>query len=89
MTSESQSEGRDWACHAKWGKDNPVCTLEFPKGSGIGGLQYYESVDEGEVKIRMLRDFPGGPVVKNPSCNTGTQVQSLVGDLRPHMPRGS
>ena len=49
MTFESQSEGSDGACHAEWGKDNPVSTLGLPKGSGIGGLQYYENMDEGEV----------------------------------------
>ena len=32
------------------------------------------------------RGFPGGPVVKNPPCNAGTQVQTLVRELRPHMP---
>ena len=32
---------------------------------------------------RPERDFPGGPVVKKPSSNAGTQVQSLVGKLRP------
>ena len=31
------------------------------------------------------QEFPGGPVVKNPPCNAGTWVQSLVGELRSHM----
>ena len=31
------------------------------------------------------RDFPRGPVVKNPSSNAG----DMVGELRPHMPQGS
>ena len=34
------------------------------------------------IKIRPL-DFPGGPVVKNPPANAGTQVQSLVWNI-PH-----
>ena len=34
---------------------------------------------------RPERDFPGGPVVKKPPSNAGTQVQSLVGKLRSHM----
>ena len=34
------------------------------------------------------RDFPGGPVVKNPPVNAGTQVQPLVGELGSHMPWG-
>ena len=33
-------------------------------------------------------DFPGGPMVKNPPWSVETQVQSLVGELRSHMPRG-
>ena len=31
------------------------------------------------------RDFPGGPVVKNPPCNARRQVQPLVRELRSHM----
>ena len=31
-------------------------------------------------------DFPGGPVVKNLPSNAGKQVQSMVGELRSHMP---
>ena len=30
------------------------------------------------------RDFPGGPVIKNPPCKAG-EVQSLAGELRAHM----
>ena len=29
--------------------------------------------------------FPGGPVVRNPPCNAGIYVQSLVKELRNHM----
>ena len=35
------------------------------------------------------RDFPGGPVVKNLSCNAGTPALSLVRELRSHMQRGN
>lgn len=35
------------------------------------------------------RDFPGGPRVKNPPCNTGKQVQSLIGELRAHVWRSN
>ena len=38
---------------------------------------------------RPSRDFPGGPIVYNPPSNEGTQVQSLVGELRFHMPQGN
>ena len=34
-------------------------------------------------------DFPGGPVVKNPPCSEGDAAQSLVRELRSHMPRSS
>ena len=36
-----------------------------------------------------MRDFPGGPVVKNPLPMQGTRVRSLVGELRSHMPWGN
>ena len=32
------------------------------------------------------RDFSGGPVIKNPLCNAGTWVWSLVGELRSQVP---
>ena len=38
---------------------------------------------------KSLRDFPGGPVVKNPPYNAGDPVQSLVRELRSHMPWGN
>ena len=37
---------------------------------------------------RLLGNFPGGPVVKISPFTAGVQVQSLVGELRSHMPRG-
>ena len=40
------------------------------------------------LKLRR-RDFPGGPVVQNLPSNAGTQVRSLIGELRSHMPRGN
>ena len=39
-------------------------------------------------KLKM-RDFPGGPVVKNPPSNAGDAVPSLVGELGSHMQWGS
>ena len=39
--------------------------------------------------VKHYRDFPGGPVVKTlPSMEGGVQVESLVGELRSHMPGG-
>ena len=40
------------------------------------------------LRIHTLRDFPGDSVVKNPLASAGTQVRSLVRELRPHMPEG-
>ena len=37
----------------------------------------------------LFWDFPGGPVVKNLLAIQGTPVQSLVGELRSHMPWGN
>ena len=40
-------------------------------------------------QYRKLRDFPGGPVVKNLPSNAGDAGWSLVGELRSHMLRGN
>ena len=46
--------------------------------------------------LRVFRDLPGGPVVKNPSCNAGdaglipgqeTKIPHAVGQLSPHAPQ--
>ena len=37
-----------------------------------------------------MQDFPGGPGIENPPANKpmqGTWVQSLVGELKSHMPQ--
>ena len=34
----------------------------------------------------VLRDFPGGPVVKHPPCNAGDMGSSAVWELRSHKP---
>ena len=39
-------------------------------------------------KNGILRDFPGGPVVKNLSANAG-DVGSIPGPGRPHMPEAT
>ena len=40
-----------------------------------------------KIKMIVARDFPGGPVVKTPCSQCwGSWVQSLVGELRSHMP---
>ena len=36
-----------------------------------------------------VRDFFGGPVVKDPLSNAGDAVQSLIRELRSHMPQGN
>ena len=40
------------------------------------------------IKILQIRDFPGGPVVKNPPANAG-EVDSIPGPGRFHMPCGN
>ena len=35
---------------------------------------------------KKIRDFPGGPVVKNLPCNTRNPGSFLVGELKSHMP---
>ena len=35
-----------------------------------------------------FRGFPAGPVVKNPPCNAGTWVRSLVGELKSDVASG-
>ena len=37
----------------------------------------------------QLVGLPGGPVVKNTPSNAGMQVQSLVEELKSHMPWGN
>ena len=32
------------------------------------------------TKKFILGDFPGGPVIKNPSCNEGSQIGTMVGN---------
>ena len=39
-------------------------------------------------KMIFSRDFPGGPVVKNPPSNAG-DAGALVREVRSHMPRGN
>ena len=36
-------------------------------------------------KNTAIRDFPGGPVVRNLPCNAGMWVQFLAGELRSHV----
>ena len=37
-------------------------------------------------KLNAFGDFPGGTMVKNLPCNAGDKVQSLVRELRSHVP---
>ena len=37
--------------------------------------------------MRLLRDFPGGPIIGTLSSDAGVCVQSLVRELRSHTPR--
>ena len=40
------------------------------------------------LKMKIDRDFPGGPVVKNPPSNAGDAGSIPGGELRSHMPWG-
>ena len=64
--------------NSKKGDMNPVhpnCSCKF--------------VSLGEVfENASTRDFPGGPVVKNPPANAG-DAGSIPGPGRSHMPRGN
>ena len=39
--------------------------------------------------VRKDGIVPGGPVVKNLPCNARDTIQSLLGELRPHVPWGN
>ena len=39
-------------------------------------------------KVKINRDFSGGPVVKSSPSGIGVQVRSLAEELRSHMPWG-
>ena len=59
----------------------------------MGVVMEEENVPETDgadgYKTVGTRDFLGGPVVKKPPCSAGTQVQSLVRELRSHKPWNS
>ena len=40
------------------------------------------------MSIKASRDFPDGPVVKNPPTNAGV-TNSLVQELKAHIPQGN
>ena len=46
-------------------------------------------IDETIVRKGIERDFPGGPVVRNPPSNAGDQGSIPGLGLRSHMPRGN
>ena len=53
-------------------------------------MECYATIEKNEVAGRagVRGDSPVGPVVKTPPSNAGgTRVQSLVGELRSHMPK--
>ena len=47
------------------------------------------STDSWMDKEDVVGDFPGGPVVKNPSCNPWDVDLILIGELRSHMAQGT
>ena len=55
------------------------CKQSGEGNKGSVGLSFIE---------RIIKDFPGGAVVKNPPTNAG-DTGSIPGPGRPHMPRSS
>ena len=51
-------------------------------------VEFWQTADEQAQKVVVPRDFPGLPVIKNLLPMQGTWVQSLVRELRSHMPQG-
>ena len=45
-------------------------------------------INHKQLRINILGDFPGGPVVKNPPANAG-DGSSIPGPGRPHVPQGN
>ena len=59
---------------------------------GIYSAEIYTNVHQKDIYKNMHRDFSGGPVVKNPSCNAGdagsipgrgTRIPHATGQLSP------
>ena len=55
----------------------PQCPLQDGQNSCPPGVKA-----EKPKSGTHCRDFPGGPVLKNPPCSSGVQVQSLVREVR-------
>ena len=41
-----------------------------------------------DKNYKLIGNFPSGQCLRTCLATQGTQFQSLVGELRPHMPRG-
>ena len=69
--------------------------MEVPKKTKIGLscdpalLGIYLEKTNTLIQKRYMWDFPGGPVVKNPSCNAGDTNSIPGGELRSHLPWGN
>ena len=68
-------------------------TLEAPhtkapqRPQNVSGISHKPWIEPSLINIDP-KDFPGGPLVKNPPANAG-DTDSLVGELRYHMPKGN
>ena len=76
---EDEMEQRPLRAHdrhtgAAWFGKVPVITVHLR----ASGLKHTGRQDV--LTVETSRHFPGGPVVKNPPCNAGEGVQSLVGN---------
>ena len=79
-------------------QDKPAAPYHTPAGTGVPwtipapSFRAITFLKGGRVplsheKVMLVRDFPGSPVVKTSPPVQGVWVQSLVGELRSHMPR--
>ena len=46
----------------------------------------YKGVEQQKIQKRIMRDFPGGPVVRLCAPNAGGAGFSPVGEVKAHMP---
>ena len=85
--TQLRKESLDW----KVGYTIPKLKYEEVKNEMIktSGFHFWFPLLERVHNSREAKDFPAGPVVKNPPCYAGDTVQFLVRELRSHMPQNT
>ena len=82
----SHRVGHDWSDLAAAAVHNRTCRISLPWFS-LCEIHVY-SLHVQEILLFILPDFPGSSVVRTLPSNQEMGVQSLVGELRSHMPCG-